>query len=174
MRNFYFFLIIISILKLSPFLGLFTGTMCAIGYLSLYFYFVNDMASVLNYVLLYSFTPILIKAAFMIVSGGISGFVAGQLNQKIQTSIQNLSRRHYVTTLFGQYLSPVVAEKILSQKIGAPPELSNCCILFFDLRDFISFSEGRSPKEVIDFLNIFFAPLIDIIGPFKFEVQHLS
>jgi len=72
------------------------------------------------------------------------------------------SMRHIVR----RYFSPDVAEAILSdpgrQKLGG--ELADVTILFADLGGYTTFSERRSPHEVVDLLNTLFAVALPAIA----------
>jgi adenylate cyclase len=37
-------------------------------------------------------------------------------------------------------------------------------VLFFDIRNFTSFSENKEPAEVVDFLNTLFQELVEVVG----------
>ena len=52
---------------------------------------------------------------------------------------------------------------LLTTHAGQVTETRQVCILFFDIRDFTRFSEGKTPSEVVRFLNTLFGPLVEIV-----------
>lgn len=161
----YFLFIILSILKLRFTISMFTGFLSSAGYLALFHYlteYAKFNTETAHY--LYSLAPTISKAIFIFIAGGLAGFVAKQLNKRISNSLENLTNRNYIANLFGQYISPVIAERLIAQKAEFQPELRHVCVMFFDIRNFTMYSEKHSPKEVIEFLNTFFMPLIEIIN----------
>ncbi|MDX1747364.1 MAG: adenylate/guanylate cyclase domain-containing protein, partial [Halobacteriales archaeon] len=47
---------------------------------------------------------------------------------------------------------------------GVTTELRRVCVMFMDIRDFTTFSETRTPDEVVEFLNRLFEPLVDVVS----------
>jgi len=160
----YFVFIILSTLRLSFRLGLFTGILCGAANLFLFIDVYPKGPIAEEYSFLYAIFPQIIKSIIMVIAGAIAGFVAHQLNLRIYSSLQNLSNKNYITSLFGQYISPAIADKLIHQHVDLSPELRQVCVMFLDIRDFTSYAETKTPKEVIEFLNHFFIPLIDIIN----------
>ena len=66
--------------------------------------------------------------------------------------------------IFGQHVSPAVMEKLLLQKNSAEGEVQNVCMMFLDIRNFTTFSENRTPQEVVTYLNSLFDFMIDIVN----------
>ena len=94
----------------------------------------------------------------------MAGFVSSEMAKRLQASVNLLRERDDIVGLFGQYVSPQVVDRLLSQRLDLPAEMRHVCILFLDIRNFTGFSEHRSPAEVIEYLNALFAPLIDIVN----------
>ena len=44
------------------------------------------------------------------------------------------------------------------------PDTRTLCVMFFDIRGFTGFSEKRNPEEVVDYLNVIFGELSQIIN----------
>ncbi|MFT4847707.1 MAG: adenylate cyclase [Sediminicola sp.] len=67
--------------------------------------------------------------------------------------------------LFGQYMSPSLLEKVLSNKnetqLGG--EEKDVTVLISDLRGFSPLSEKYNAKTIVEILNIYFEEMIDII-----------
>lgn len=66
---------------------------------------------------------------------------------------------------FGQYVSRSVLEEILSNpnlaKLGG--ERRDITILFSDIRNFTTMSEGMTPEEVVDILNEYLTKMTDVV-----------
>ncbi len=73
--------------------------------------------------------------------------------------------RQKVRELFGRYVNDSVVSSILQQSpdtfmSGTRREV---CVMFSDIRGFTTFSENRSPDQVVNFLNRYFEGLTEII-----------
>ena len=66
---------------------------------------------------------------------------------------------------FSGYVSPAVLKNIIDGEIqqGLGGISDKVCVLFSDIRDFTSRSEGLEPQQVIDFLNRYFSAMTDVI-----------
>jgi class 3 adenylate cyclase len=90
----------------------------------------------------------------------------GQLARAADWAAEELRRRELVKELFGKYLSRQVAERLLADPergflAGESREVS---VLFADVRGFTSFSESRTPEEVVATLNEYFTVVVDVIA----------
>lgn len=76
--------------------------------------------------------------------------------------------RNNVVGMFGQYVSPTVAEKLLAEQSNIESDLTgeirHVTVLFMDIRGFTTFSENRTPTEVVNYLNMLFGHLISIVN----------
>jgi adenylate cyclase len=75
------------------------------------------------------------------------------------------AEKRKVKRIFSRYVSPDVYRELLDNPDaaslgGTRREMS---VLFSDLRGFTTFSEGRSPEEVIDQLNEYFAAMVEVV-----------
>ncbi|MGB5161277.1 MAG: adenylate/guanylate cyclase domain-containing protein [Thermoanaerobaculia bacterium] len=75
------------------------------------------------------------------------------------------AEKRKVKQIFSRYVSPDVYRELLDNPDaaslgGTRREMS---VLFSDLRGFTTFSEGRSPEEVIDQLNEYFAAMVEVV-----------
>ncbi|HMV45314.1 MAG TPA: adenylate/guanylate cyclase domain-containing protein, partial [Leptospiraceae bacterium] len=91
------------------------------------------------------------------------GYVTSQIERRLLHSFALLEERNRVTNLFGQHVSPAVVEKLLTQS-EFTSEIRHVCMMFFDIRNFTSFSESKHPEEVVNYLNLIFDFSIDIIN----------
>lgn len=74
-------------------------------------------------------------------------------------------QRRWIKKAFNCYLSPQVIDEVLTspQKLKLGGELREATIFFLDIRNFTTFSEGRSPNEVVSVLNQCFDWMTEII-----------
>jgi adenylate cyclase len=161
---FYFIFIILAALRLDFKLCLFTGTVAAIEYLSLAWFYispVNDSAKTTILTLLPHHT---VKAVILFVTGLVTGLVTLQLKKQIIQSFHYIQERNDIANIFGQHVSPAVVDKLLYQPTEICTETRHVCVMFLDIRDFTSFSENNRPEEVVNFLNTLFEPMIDIVN----------
>jgi len=75
------------------------------------------------------------------------------------------AEKRKVKRVFSRYVSPDVYQELLDNPNaaslgGTRREMS---VLFSDLRGFTTFSEGRTPEEVIDQLNEYFGAMVEVV-----------
>ncbi|MBA3531505.1 MAG: adenylate/guanylate cyclase domain-containing protein [Ardenticatenales bacterium] len=103
-------------------------------------------------------------AGLMVINGLIIGFVASQIRQHITTLLTASEEQERILRVFGQHVSPAVAEKLLRQGETVPNETRYVCVMFLDIRGFTQYAEHKAPEEVIAYLNDLFAFMIDIVN----------
>jgi adenylate cyclase len=101
---------------------------------------------------------------FFLIGGGIAGLVAMQIKSGFLKSIETLEERKQLMNIFGQHVSPEVVDKLLNQNVDIESEIKHVCVMFLDIRNFTSFSENKSPVEVVNFLNTLFEFMIQIVN----------
>lgn len=158
----YFLFIILSALRFDMGLALYTGLICAAGYVLVAMYVVpgawlSGSGNVLTEPLSHYE-----KAGIMAVGGLITGIVTVQLRKLIFSTWHSHQEQDRIKTLFGQHVSDVVMEKLLGS--SSQHDLRNVVVLFFDIRNFTNFSETKEPAEVVDFLNTLFQELVEVVG----------
>jgi adenylate cyclase len=79
------------------------------------------------------------------------------LARSFNSMVEGLERERLVRDLFGQYVSPEVAELAIERKGQLEGELVDATVLFVDIRDFTSLAERLPPARLISTLNRFFA-----------------
>lgn len=158
----YFFFIILSVLRLSLPLSLWTGIVAGVGMATAGYFLMPWRESHGEFST--SIVPVIVKSGVFVGLGFVAGFVANELRKRLVHSLQTTQERNRVASMFGQYLSPAVVDKLLSQKSEFSGELSEVTVMFLDIRNFTRFSESRSPGEVISYLNKLFGDLITIIN----------
>ena len=163
----YFLIIALSGLRLNFFICVFTGAVAAIEYGLLAFYIINTAEISLDYHESnpnYNIRMHLIKSIMLLASGIITGIVTDKLKNGFLKSFQSISEKTHIMNMFGQHVSPAVMEKLLHQKNATEGEVQNVCVMFLDIRNFTTFSESRTPQEVVAYLNSLFDFMIEIVN----------
>jgi adenylate cyclase len=105
-----------------------------------------------------------LKSLFLLLGGVISGYVATQIKRQFAIGLQTLQERDQAVSIFGQHVSPQVAELLLKQPMDAVGQERLVCVMFLDIRDFSRIAAERSPAEVMDYLNTIFSFMIPVIN----------
>jgi adenylate cyclase len=153
----YFIFIVASTLRLNFVLPAFTGMVAAIGYLGTACW-VLSLSAVAANPLDYA-----VKAAMMVVAGVVAGLVALRLRSKFRYAVEEAASRERVTNLFGQHVSPAVVDRLLASPTEFAGERREICVMFLDIRNFTANARMRRPEEVVEFLNVAFAFMIESI-----------
>jgi class 3 adenylate cyclase len=77
----------------------------------------------------------------------------GVLAQSFNRMVEGLAERERLRQAFGAYVDPELAERVLRDGAQLEPEEVEATLLFLDIRDFTSFSERATPREVVTLLN---------------------
>ena len=160
----YFFFILLSILRLDIRLSLFTGLVAAAGH----FLFVSIVIGALEPEAQASFwrTPVFnfSRSLILFMGGLVAGLVARQIKRQVELSLRTVQERDRAVRIFGQYVSPQIAEKLLHQPVELGGELRNVCVMFLDIRNFSSYAAGERPETVMAYLNTLFGFMIDVVN----------
>jgi len=163
----YFLVIALSGLRLNIFICIFTGAVAAIEYSLLAFCIINTSELSLDYHEPnpnYNIRMHLIKSMMLLATGIITGIVTNKLKNGFLKSFQSISEKTHILSMFGQHVSPAVMEKLLHQKNAIEGEVQHVCVMFLDIRNFTTFSESRTPQEVVAYLNSLFDFMIEIVN----------
>ena len=89
-----------------------------------------------------------------------------RLGHRMNGMIQGLSERDFIRETFGRYVSPEVAQKVLSDPSALHPggEMRTVTVFMSDLRGFTSLSEHLSPAEMVELLNAYLGRMSDPIS----------
>ncbi len=151
----YFLFIVLSTLRLDFFLCAFTGVVAAVEYAALALFWGSADTSVAEPVLT-SLPQHLAKACILLVAGIASGFVASRVRGSFSRAIESVEERARILGVFGQHVSPEVAQRLVARESEAGSELREICVMFLDIRGFTAFAEKRSAAEVVAYLNTIF------------------
>ncbi len=157
----YFVFILLSTLRLDFLLCAFTGLVAAGEYAAVAFLWGKHDATAS--VALRSTQHHGSKAAILLVSGVVAGFVALRLRRAFTRAIESVGERQRILGVFGQHVSPEVAAQLVTSKAEVRSELRDVCVMFLDIRNFTRFTEEKSPEEVVDYLNTIFDSTVDAV-----------
>src|SRR5580704_11230782 len=110
----YFIFILLSTLRLDFTLCAFTGFVAAIEYAAVALLWGSGDTTVAEPVLA-SLPQHLAKACILAVAGIAAGFVAGRLRGSFSRAIESLEERARILGVFGQHVSPEVAERLVAR-----------------------------------------------------------
>ncbi|HNH09330.1 MAG TPA: adenylate/guanylate cyclase domain-containing protein, partial [Leptospiraceae bacterium] len=160
----YFFFIILSTMRLSFGLCIFTALTAVIEYTAIILYFSSMPGWNAKGMISGEVPSLLLRVMFFLVSGLLAGLVSIQIRKSFLNSLNGIAERKQLMDIFGQHVSPAVVDRLLSQKLEMESEMRHVCILFLDIRNFTKFSEERGPAEVVNYLNALFGFMIEIIN----------
>ncbi|GAB3641296.1 adenylate/guanylate cyclase domain-containing protein [Spirosoma arcticum] len=153
----YFIFITLSTLRLSVTLSIWTGLLAAVEFFALSLYLLEtEPTQVLevNFYLTRAF-PYLIKASIVLLTGIGAAYVAHQIRRSIRHSIEHLETNEKMLTLFGQQVSPEVAQAIMEQHGALDPRHRNVAVLFLDIRNFTRYADTHPAEAVIAYQSTF-------------------
>ena len=160
----YFFFILLSILRLDIRLSLFTGLIAALEH----FLFASSVIGGLEPEVQASFwrTPVFNFSRSLILLGGgvVAGLVARQIRRQVEAAVRNVRERDRAVRIFGQYVAPQVADKLLHQSVGLGGEVRNVCVMFLDIRNFSSYAAEVTPETLMAYLNTLFVFMVEIVN----------
>ena len=142
----YFIFIILSTMRLNFMLSFFCGLLSGASHFILCYFIYkhfdfNDAA----------------RTSILVISSVAAGLVANQIRRGINNSLKETEKRNKVENLFGQQISMEIAEKILENDGQIESKRMTVAIMFVDIRNFTNFAASRSPEEIVQYQNTFFA-----------------
>jgi adenylate cyclase len=155
----YFVFIVLSTLRLDPWLSLWTGFVAAVEQftLALWLLPLGRSGDLPQDALIYHFS----RSVMLMLAGMAAAIVARTVLQQFQKSVAAAQARDKVTNLFGQHVSPAVVDQLLDAELLS--ERRTVCAMFLDIRGFTAMSRTRSADETVALLNDFFAEMIEIV-----------
>ncbi|HKR14040.1 MAG TPA: adenylate/guanylate cyclase domain-containing protein [Pyrinomonadaceae bacterium] len=148
--------IVLSAMRLSFALSVFTGAVACVQYLCVQiFYLQSDPV----------YRPAHVsKGMFLLLLGVVTGVVAVQIRKRLVEACKATDERNLIARMFGEHLSAAVAAQLLAQGTDLRSEKKTVCVMFLDIRNFTTFSESRNPEEVVSYLENLFSFMIEIVN----------
>jgi len=156
--------IVLSALRLNARLSVFTGAVAAIEYSTLALYFLDKSSNATIEPILTSIPHHVIRGLLLLVIGVVTGLVTIQIKKRTLNSFATVEERNRIRRTFGEYVSPVVMEKLLTLKPDLASERRSVCVMFLDIRNFSTFAEKRTPEAVFAHLESLFEFMIEIVN----------
>jgi adenylate cyclase len=75
-----------------------------------------------------------------------------------------IQERNRIRRTFGEYVFPVVMDKLLTIQPHLRSELRTVCVMFLDIRNFTAFAEKQRPEAVVAYLESLFEFMIEIVN----------
>ncbi len=112
-----------------------------------------------------------LEASMSMVEGGdlqVKADVArndeiGHLARAFNRMVEGLQRERLVRDLFGQYVTPEVANLAIERRGHLDGELVMGTVLFADIRNFTGISEALPPRQLIEMLNDYFRRMSAVV-----------
>jgi adenylate cyclase len=157
----YFLFIVLSTLRLDPALSLFTGAFAALEYFAVSLWLLRGEPAPPE--MLAAWQTYFGKAAMIAGCGVGAAFVSRQLRVGFGRAVASVEEQRRALEVFGQHVSPAVAERLLANQTAIGTEVRRVCVMFLDIRGFTAFAEKKRPEEVVAYLNALFAFMIETV-----------
>lgn len=156
--------IVLSALRLDSKLSVFTGAVAGIEYAILVAVMLNQAPNLPPEPILTGLSLHLFKAFLLFATGVVTAMVTVQIKSRILKSFETVEERNRISRTFGEYVSPVVMDKLMTLKPDLRSERRSVCVMFLDIRNFTTFAEKRTPEEVVAYLESLFEFMIEIVN----------
>jgi adenylate cyclase len=158
-----FLFMIRSILKLDPWVSVAVGAIAALEYAGIAAYF-RSATQEPDWDLITNPAHHASKVCFLAFGGLAAGFVAREVRQAVWRSLETIRERDRAVSIFGQHVTPEVADRLLHQPMDYGGEAKFVCVMFLDIRGFSAFADDKSANDVMNYLNTLFEPMIDAVN----------
>jgi len=156
--------IVLSTLYLDFWLCVFAGAVACAEIFGLSVFAAGTLDIPSGWEILASPATYTVKSAVFLVTGLACGFIAVQTRRQMVAATRSVAERDRAVSMFGQHVSPQVAELLLSQPTEFEAVEREACIMFLDIRDFSKIAGERTPTEVVEYLNVLFGALIQSVN----------
>ncbi|HLO00531.1 MAG TPA: adenylate/guanylate cyclase domain-containing protein, partial [Pyrinomonadaceae bacterium] len=156
--------IVLSALRLDLRLCIFTGAIAGFGYAFLALVFINEASGSGIEPILLGAPHHLFKGFLLFATGVVTGLVTLQIKKRILKTFEMIEERNRVSRTFGEYVTPIVMDKLMTLKPDLRSEKRHVCVMFLDIRNFTAFAEKREPEQVVDYLESLFEFMVEIVN----------
>ena len=153
-------MISMTVLYLDKWVCLFGGAVAALQFGALVMFYLSGQRDYGGIDLLSDPHAYFVKGALLFTSGLVAGFLTEELKRQMRVAVHNAEQRDHAISVFGQHVSPEIADKLLKQHIDVSAEERDACVMFLDIRDFSRIAANKVPAEVMDYLNKLFGELL--------------
>lgn len=160
----YFPVIVLSALNLSFASSFMAGSLAAAGFVAVAEAGLRSLPEAAEATVLSVRHPYYVKAAVLAGTGLLTALVARGLRRQLFDVVRTAAERDRAVSIFGQHVSPEVAQRLLHQPVPDAGEDRHVCVLFLDIRQFSDFAASRPAAEVMAYLNALFGRLIDVVN----------
>lgn len=167
----YYLYLILAALRLEYRPCLFAGTVAALFYGALIVYYWPSLEPQWNGSIPLLRLNLMLRVIMLFLGGLAAAFVSVRMRTTLLETVRQARERAHIVELFGQHVSPAVVNQLLNQPLGATSEQREVCILVLDIRNFTTFSESRSPDEVVAYLNTLWTSMVHVINEHQGHVN---
>ncbi|MGA7178577.1 MAG: adenylate/guanylate cyclase domain-containing protein [Thiobacillaceae bacterium] len=157
-------MISMTVLYLDKWVCVFGGAVAALQFGALVMFYLSAQRDYSGIDLLSDPRAYFVKGALLFTLGLVAGYLTQELKRQMRVAVHNAEQRDHAISVFGQHVSPVIAEKLLKQHVEITAEERDACVMFLDIRDFSRIAADKVPAEVMDYLNRIFGVFIDVVN----------
>lgn len=164
----YFIFIILSTLRLSFAVSLWTGLLAGVEYFFLSSHLIESGTIVSEHDIYTKQMFSYLLKTFSLIFGGLSaGYVAMQIRKSIQLSIERMETQEHIVEMFGQQVSPEVVQVMLEQNGILKAKHQKVSIMFLDIRNFTVYADKHTADEVMNYQNVFFEVVANTVNEYN-------
>jgi len=157
----YFLFIILSTLRLEFNLSFIMGLAGALELIGLNIFYQEHFA--FNTAPFSFYFETIGKGLFLLFCGTAAGLISNEIKKRVYGVLQLADERNKIINVFGQQVSPEVAEELILKQDEETGTIRDVCVMFLDIRNFTSMVEKKNPKEIVAYQDAVFGMAIDII-----------
>lgn len=159
----YFLFIILSTLRLNPALTFVIGLYSCISFMLLSLYLLHHPGA--DYLVRTNdYVAFISKSLVIFISGIGAAFVARQIRVSIDRSLAAAEAGNKIVSLFGQQISREIVEEMIEKDGSLQSKLMRVCVMFVDIRNFTRHVANKTPEEIVQYQNMFFAIVIKAVS----------
>lgn len=161
----YFVVIALSALRMDRSLVWLSGVCCSVQYLWIAHFSTEGFSRMADLPRLFAVPQHHVaKALLMLVVTAATVLVVSELQKRLVSSLKQAREQQKILNIFGQQVSPQVAARLTADDDAGKSKSERVSIMFFDIRGFTTFAEGREPEAVVNYLNTLFESLVQAVS----------